>query len=124
MRTFVFVVLLAGAVAADASLPPPKAPVAPTKKPTGTGGLTATQIVRTLSQLRPEVERCFAAYGRADLALVQLTVEPDGSVSRAHVAGALEDKPTGSCIEGAVRAARFPAFAGEARAIQFPFQPR
>ena len=86
--------------------------------------LTASQIVRTLQQVRPNVECCFAAFHRADLAVVQLTVEPDGHVSRAHVAGAVDDTPTGACIEGAVRTARFPAFDGAPRPIQYAFQPR
>jgi hypothetical protein len=122
-KTPLLLLLLATAARADASTPPKKPARAAPKHTHASDGLTASQIVGVMNSLRPEVDRCFEEHDRADLVILQVVIASTGAVFSAHVAGALEDTPTGVCIELAAADVVFPQFNGPPRSISFPFRP-
>jgi hypothetical protein len=77
------------------------------------------EVRSALERVRAGVAACGAGrHGRAD---VRLTVHPSGRVQAARVEGTFAGTTQGSCIARAVRDARFPAFAGEAFDVAYPY---
>ena len=92
---------------------PPPAPVNPIRKSAVLGGMNA---------VKPQIARCYQAYGVPGLALVNVAIAPSGLVSSAKVTGRFADTPTGACVEQAVLSARFPPSDG--LVLPYPFQLR
>jgi hypothetical protein len=92
---------------------PPPAPINPMRK---------MAVVRGMNALKPEIARCYGAYGVPGMALVDVVIAPSGLVSSARVTGRFADTPTGACVEQAVLTAHFPPSDG--LRTPYPFQLR
>ena len=68
---------------------------------------------------RPAVLSC--ATDRGGIAMVTVTISPNGRVRNAHVGRDFRGTPEGSCIARAVRTAHFPRFSGESLTLTYPF---
>jgi hypothetical protein len=51
---------------------------------------------------------------------VSIRIDPSGRVASANVIGDFAQTPTGSCVEGALKLAKFPAFNGAPQTIEYP----
>ena len=89
-------------------------------------GLTRPQVVGAMSVIRPRLDACYAKYGVAGVAVVELTIAPAGTVAAAalerpgrggEIAAA---SPTGACVVQAVLDARFPRFEGPPQTLAYP----
>jgi len=76
-------------------------------------------LVRAMQGVTPRVRECFNQYKVPGTAMVKVTVARGGRVSSASVSGKFGGTPTGTCVESAVRSARFPPV--EAYVFDFPF---
>jgi hypothetical protein len=91
--------------------------------PPGLGNpIRKAAIVSGMNAVKPQIARCYAAYGVPGMALVNAVIAPSGLVSSANVTGRFADTPTGACVEQAVLTARFPPSDGIA--TPYPFQLR
>jgi hypothetical protein len=84
--------------------------------------LRRVAVVSGMNAVKPEISRCYQAYGVPGMALVNVAIAPDGLVSSARVTGRFAGTPTGTCVEQAVLTARFPPSDG--LATPYPFQLR
>ena len=79
------------------------------------------EVKRAMTVLLPAIRGC--ATGQSGLATIGIVVNSDGKVASADVTGApFEGAPSGRCIAGVVRRAKFPRFQQESFRVQFPFQ--
>jgi hypothetical protein len=85
--------------------------------------LSTMDILDGMFAVKPAVAACFARYKPAGVASVSITIEADGHVSSASVLRSLAGTEAGTCIEAAVKAARFPASLGK-QTIVYPFMQR
>ncbi len=81
--------------------------------------LTRSQIMGVLSPLSGPVRSC--AGGETGTAPVAIVIGNDGAVRSATVSGQFAGSPVGSCIEGVVRRAHFPAFRSPTQNMMFPY---
>lgn len=89
--------------------------------------LERTDVVAGMTAIRPALDACATTHHASGVALVKLTIAPAGTVSAAAIApraagwGDFDaDSEVGRCLVAAVRAARFAAFDGPARTIDYP----
>jgi hypothetical protein len=83
-------------------------------------------VVKTMTAIRPSLDACYAKLRVAGVAMLNLTIAPDGSVA-AEIAPKVgswgdfsKESPTGMCIVDAVQKARFPSFEGPPQKISYP----
>ena len=76
--------------------------------------------MRSLNAVRSGVTAC--ARGRTGVVQVRVTATSTGRVESANVVGALAGTPEGSCMERAVRYARFPHFTRPSFTVVYPFR--
>jgi len=69
--------------------------------------------------VRDALSRCAA--GRSGTAEIKATINGNGRIGHALVAGDFTGSPEGSCMARAVRAAQFPAFAQPRLKVRYPF---
>jgi hypothetical protein len=69
-------------------------------------------VVKGMNAVLPKARDCYNQYKQQGLAMVKLTVAPTGRVSTATVTGKFAGTPSGSCVESAVKTARFAPSAG------------
>lgn len=107
------------------AMPPP--PIEPAGEPSTAGTLSADDVGRVVMQERDGAQQCFVrwAAGRSEASSVrvnaELTIEPDGSVSRAVVQGGGDEHASlRACMEADMRAWRFPP-ASSSTAVSVPF---
>jgi hypothetical protein len=82
--------------------------------------LRRSALVAGMNALRPQMSACYCKYRVPGLAMVNVVIGKSGRVTSAVVTGKFAGTPTGSCVEAAVRTARFPASDGFA--TPYPFQ--
>jgi hypothetical protein len=77
-------------------------------------------VTRSMTVLLPAIRGCTA--GQSGLATATIVVRNDGRVAKVDVEGApFEGSPSGRCMEGVIRRARFPVFAQATFRVRFPF---
>jgi predicted Zn finger-like uncharacterized protein len=94
-----------------------------TKKPAAaesSGPLAKSAIVAGMNGVRPKVSDCYNQYKVPGMAMVNVVIAKSGSVSSATVTGKFAGTPTGSCVEKAVKTAKFPPSDGFS--TPYPFQ--
>lgn len=72
--------------------------------------LTPEQLRGVMVRSQPQLHRCLQEGWGSDVT-IGVTVRPTGQVERVEIMNALAGRPTGRCLEGRIRALRFPAFA-------------
>jgi hypothetical protein len=85
--------------------------------------LSKSQVWAAMERVKPAVLACAGtrSWRITGLVSVELTIEPDGSVSSAHMRGQHADTLTGACIETAAKRARFDRFDAPPFTISYPF---
>jgi predicted Zn finger-like uncharacterized protein len=76
-------------------------------------------IVRAMMAVNPKVKDCYNQYKVPGTAMVSIKLARGGRVSDASVSGKFAGTPTGSCVESAVKSAKFPPT--DAQSFQYPF---
>jgi hypothetical protein len=110
--------------------PPPSTTTARTgsaARPAPSGDLpdqpSQADVRRVLASVMPQIRTC--AGEQVGLAVATLMVRSDGTVASAAVAGSpFGGTPQGSCMEGALRGAHFPAFRQTTFRVQYPMSIR
>jgi hypothetical protein len=95
----------------------PVGPVAP-KLPTK---LTTAQIQTALRPATEASQLCYDSYGVAGQANFHITIDGSGNVIGVEQEGDFVDTPTGTCLEKAVRASKFPETAKKRTTVAYPF---
>lgn len=79
--------------------------------------------VRTgMDAIMDAVRACYDRYQKPGIVRVRVRIATNGRVARADALGALGKSPTGTCVQHAVRAARFPPFVGKPMTFVYPFR--
>lgn len=84
--------------------------------------LEKEDMVKAMQGVQGKVQECFNQYKVPGTAMVNVSVARGGKVSSASVTGKFSGTPTGSCIESAVKTAKFPAC--EPHNFPYPFALR
>jgi hypothetical protein len=120
--------ILAGDVERAAPTPVPAvvAPAAaevpaPAPEPVG-NPLSKVAVVAGFNAVRAQIAECYATYQVPGLAMANVVIAKNGKLSRVAVTGKFAGTPTGACVEGAVKTARFPPSDGFV--TPYPFQLR
>ena len=74
-----------------------------------------------MGTVRGRVQACNDKYKVPGTVNVKITISPGGSVTGASVTGKFAGTPTGSCVESAVKSARFKKFDGAPVNVNYPF---
>jgi predicted Zn finger-like uncharacterized protein len=74
--------------------------------------LPREEVVKGMNAVLPRARDCYNQYKVPGLAMVKLTVAPSGRVSAATVTGKFAGTPSGTCVESAVKSAKFAPSAG------------
>jgi hypothetical protein len=72
--------------------------------------LTPEQLRAVMVRSQPQLHGCLQEGWGSDVT-IGVTVRPTGQVERVEIMNALSGRPTGRCLEGRIRALRFPPFA-------------
>ncbi|CAN5689353.1 hypothetical protein BH11MYX2_BH11MYX2_31690 [soil metagenome] len=81
--------------------------------------LTTGDFKTGMAAVSGRAQGCYA--GTQGTANVKLTIASDGSVSKASVSGPFAGTPVASCVEGAVKAAKFPAWDGGPQSFSYAY---
>jgi hypothetical protein len=81
--------------------------------------LSAGDFKTGMAAVAGRAQACYN--GTQGTATVRLTVAPNGTVSKATVSGAFAGTPVAACVEGAVRAAKFPAWEGGPQSFGYSY---
>jgi hypothetical protein len=83
--------------------------------------LDRRDVSAALEGIQGEVRSCRELDGASGTVSVRFVVAPTGQVSSSQATGAHARSRTGSCVAGAVKGARFPAFEGAPVSFTYPF---
>lgn len=72
--------------------------------------LTGTDFKQGMSAVNGKAKSCYK--GTQGTAMVRLTIDPSGKVSKVSVSGQFAGTPEGACVEAAVKGATFPPWDG------------
>ncbi len=86
--------------------------------------LTQSDIVNAMKGVQPRVQNCANQFRVPGTAMATISVASGGHVSSAKVTGKFAGTPTGSCVETAAKAARFPPCQGMSFPWPFTLSPR
>jgi len=92
---------------------------APAKAKLERTSLSSDDIKRGMNSVARKAQACYA--GTQGLASLRLTVAPTGRVVKVAVTGMFADSPTGTCVERAVKAARFPPWDGGPQSFNYNY---
>lgn len=81
--------------------------------------LSSADIKTGMNGVAGKAQACYN--GQQGTAQVKLTVAPDGSVQKVSVTGVFAGTPVGSCVEAAVKGAKFPAWDGGPQSFGFSY---
>ncbi|HEY4179244.1 MAG TPA: hypothetical protein VGM90_20515 [Kofleriaceae bacterium] len=81
--------------------------------------LTTGDFKTGMAAVSGRAQGCYA--GTQGTANVKLTIASDGSVSKASVTGPFAGTPVAACVEGAVKAAKFPAWDGGPQSFSYAY---
>jgi predicted Zn finger-like uncharacterized protein len=92
------------------------------KKPTTAAlpALSQSDIVSAMKAVQPRVKECYNQYKVPGIANVSISVSKGGRIASASVTGKFAGTPSGTCVEAAAKAAKFPPC--EAMSFPWPFQ--
>ncbi len=108
---------LSGKKTVAAAAPKPKAEEEPAKAEKSLGQLQREDIVKGMNGILPKTKDCFNQYKVPGTADAYISVGKNGRVTDAKVRGKFAGTPTGSCVEDAVKSAKFPPNDG----MNFPY---
>jgi predicted Zn finger-like uncharacterized protein len=74
--------------------------------------LERDDIVKGMNAVMPRARDCYAQFKVPGVAMVKVTVSPSGRVGAVAVTGRFAGTPSGSCVENALKTAKFPPSAG------------
>ena len=100
--------------------PKPEVPAVPVK-PTLPKQLSTAQIQTALRPATEAASLCYESYGVAGQADLHITIDGAGNVIAIEQEGDFVDTPTGTCVEKAVRAVKFPETSKARTTIAYPF---
>ncbi|MCB9554236.1 MAG: AgmX/PglI C-terminal domain-containing protein [Myxococcales bacterium] len=83
--------------------------------------LSRQQILTVVKRSARAVQACKPGADAGGTVPVEMVIGPSGQVTSAKVEGARAGTAVGACVEGKVRAFRFPQFSGEPMRIKMPF---
>ncbi len=86
--------------------------------------LTQSDIVNAMKGVQPKVQACANQYKVPGTAMASISVASGGKVTNATVTGKFAATPTGSCVEGAAKSAKFPPCQGMNFPWPFTLSPR
>lgn len=86
--------------------------------------LSRTDIQSGMSSVRGRVMACNDEYKVPGTVIAKITISGSGEVSSAKVEGKFSGTPSGSCVERAVRNARFKKWKGPSVVVTYPFSFR
>jgi hypothetical protein len=86
--------------------------------------LTQSDIVNAMKGVQPKVQACANQFKVPGTAMANISVASGGRVSNATVTGKFAGTPTGSCVEVAAKAAKFPPCQGMTFPWPFTLSPR
>jgi hypothetical protein len=98
---------------------PKEAPAA--KSPPAKTSLDRADIQRGMRGVQGRAQACYDKYQVPGTVTVRLTIENDGTVSRADATGSFASTDTGTCVASAVKAAQFAAWDGRPMSLSYPF---
>ncbi len=78
------------------------------KKPAASKALEKEELVKGMMSVMPKIKECFNQYKVPGVATVNLSIGKSGKVSSATVSGKFAGTPSGTCVEAAVKTAKFP----------------
>lgn len=81
--------------------------------------LSSADIKTGMNAVAGKAQACYN--GQQGTAQVKLTVAPDGTVQKVSVSGVFAGTPVGSCVESAVKGAKFPAWDGGPQSFGFSY---
>jgi hypothetical protein len=84
-------------------------------------GLDAGDIRKAMSALNGKAQGCYAKLGVSGSVAVKLTVAPSGEVTSAKTTGSFAGTPTGDCVAGVAKAAKFPAWDGTTMTVNYSY---
>jgi hypothetical protein len=70
-------------------------------------------VVRGMKAIDPKAHECFVQYKVPGIVNVKIAVNPGGKVTKVDVTGKFAGTPSGSCVEAAVKTAKFPPNPGQ-----------
>jgi hypothetical protein len=70
------------------------------------------EIVKGMNGVLPKARDCFAQFKVPGTANAKITVDPRGRVTGVNVSGKFAGTPSGNCVEGAIKTARFAPSSG------------
>jgi predicted Zn finger-like uncharacterized protein len=82
--------------------------------------LSQSDIVSAMKAVQPRVKECYNQYKVAGIANVSISISKGGRIASATVTGKFAGTPSGTCVEAAAKAAKFPPC--EAMSFPWPFQ--
>ncbi|MBI5481336.1 MAG: zinc-ribbon domain-containing protein [Deltaproteobacteria bacterium] len=83
--------------------------------------LEPSDIQKGMRGIKGRVQGCYDQYKVPGMVSVSVTIGSSGRVSSASVTGKFAGTPTGACVAGAVKGAKFDRFKGAALTITYPF---
>jgi predicted Zn finger-like uncharacterized protein len=83
--------------------------------------LEPSDIQKGMRGIKGRVQGCYDQYKVPGMVQVSVTIGSSGRVSSASVTGKFAGTPTGACVAGAVKGAKFDRFKGGALTITYPF---
>ena len=86
--------------------------------------LTQSDIVNAMKGVQPKVQACANQFKAPGTAMATISVASGGRVNSASVTGKFAGTPTGSCVETAAKAAKFPPCQGMTFPWPFTLSPR
>jgi hypothetical protein len=83
--------------------------------------LEPADIQKGMRAVKGRVQGCYDQYKVPGMVQVSVSISPNGRVASANVTGKFAGTPTGACVAGAVKGAKFDRFRGAALTITYPF---
>jgi len=90
--------------------------------PAASGPLSKAAVVAGMNSVKAKVQSCYDQFKVPGMAMVNVVIAKNGSVSSSSVTGKFAGTPTGTCVEKAVKTAKFPPSDG--LTTPYPFNLR
>lgn len=95
-------------------------PAAPPTAPARTD-ITRDEISSGMSKVLGRVQGCYDTHKESGTVMIAVVIDPDGTVASADATGKFASTETGLCVAQAVQKAKFPAWEGKPKKINYPF---
>ena len=94
------------------------------RKPTLPAKLSPSAINTALAPARAAAQACFDTYSVEGTATFRMAISNTGELLELTLEGDFKDTPTGTCVENAVRASKFPRTLKERTVVTYPISVR